>query len=121
MTHLRQSYVTGHTKKLRSLVFNPTTPNLLATCALDGFVKIWNLASSHSYASCSPAPDRFHARARARAHAHGLIVCRVPHSRSLQEVASVNTTSASKIYPIDMVRLTPRFSHTDCWEVGAGF
>ncbi|ELR17922.1 WD domain, Gbeta repeat, domain containing protein [Acanthamoeba castellanii str. Neff] len=69
MTHLRQSYVTGHTKKLRSLVFNPTTPNLLATCALDGFVKIWNLASAHS---------------------------------SLQEVASVNTTSASKIYPIDM-------------------
>ena len=55
MTHLRQSYVTGHTKKLRSLVFNPTTPNLLATCALDGFVKIWNLASAHSCAFAIPS------------------------------------------------------------------
>ena len=53
MTQLRQSYVTGHTKKLRSLVFNPTTPNLLATCALDGYVKVWNLASAHSYATLS--------------------------------------------------------------------
>lgn len=68
ITQLRQSYVTGHLKKLRSLVFNPTTPNLLATCALDGFVKVWNLASAHSYSfslhlaslqdlrSCLPEP-----------------------------------------------------------------
>ena len=68
MTHLRQSYVTGHTKKLRSLVFNPTTPNLLATCALDGFVKIWNLASAHSYALALRHPTVFtHRTPRPRA------------------------------------------------------
>jgi WD40 repeat protein len=50
MTQLRQTYVTGHAKKLRSLVFNPTSPNLLATCALDGYVKVWTLANAHSYA-----------------------------------------------------------------------
>jgi len=41
---LRQNYITGHSKKLRSLVFNPKNSRLLGTCALDGYVKVWHLA-----------------------------------------------------------------------------
>lgn len=50
ISRLKQNYIHAHAKKLRSLVFNPATPGLMATCALDGCIKVWNLASAQSYA-----------------------------------------------------------------------
>eukprot|EP00400_MALV-I_sp_L67-5_P000816 gene816-862_t len=47
----------GHSETIFDVAFNPSDPNMLATAAYDGFVKLWNVATAESQRELKTGED----------------------------------------------------------------